>query len=267
MHASILHILNTTKTRIQAFGPQTCREGLELGFEKRDFFSAVADAKADGRVPVIAEVKPASPGRIFREIPPATAAELAWEMEEAGAVAVSVLTEPGVFRGSLENLDAVRKAVCLPVLRKDFIIDRMQLEEAKSDLVLLIAGVLGEELRAFVDLALEKGFEPLVEIHNREELDSALETAARIIGINNRDFETLKINLGTTEELAPLIREYDLDHGTRHLIISESGMNNAEDVRRAVQAGADAVLIGSALMESASVFDKTKEFVQSVCWR
>ncbi|HET8687517.1 MAG TPA: indole-3-glycerol-phosphate synthase, partial [Methanosarcina sp.] len=205
--------------------------------------------------------------RTFREIPPSTAAELAWEMEEAGAVAVSVLTEPGVFRGSLENLDAVRKTVCLPVLRKDFIIDRVQLEEAESDLVLLIAGVLEEKLGAFVELALEKGFEPLVEVHDRKELDSALETDARIIGINNRDLETLKTNLGTTEELAPLIREYDLDHGTRHLIISESGMNSAGDVRRVIQAGADAVLIGSALMESASVFDKTKEFVQSFCWR
>jgi len=267
MHSSILHILNTTKTRIQAFGPQTCREDLEISFEKRDFFSAVANAKAEGRVPVITEVKPASPGRTFRDILPATAAELAWEMEEAGAVAVSVLTEPGVFRGSLENLDAVRKKVCLPVLRKDFIIDRVQLEEAESDLVLLIASILGEQLGAFVELVLEKGFEPIVEVHNRKELSYALKTSARIIGINNRDLETLKINLDTSEELAPLIREYDLDHGTRHLIISESGMNSAEDVRRVIQTGADAVLIGSALMESASVFDKTKEFVQSACWR
>jgi len=267
MHASILHILNTTKTRIQALGPQTCREGLDMGFEKRDFISAVADAKADGKVPVIAEVKPASPGRAFRDILPGTAAELAWEMEEAGAVAVSVLTEPLVFRGSLENLDAVRNTVCLPVLRKDFIIDRKQLDEVQSDLVLLIAGILGEELGVFVELAIEKGFEPLVEVHNRQELDLALKTTARVIGINNRDLETLKINLGTTEELAPIIRECDLDHGTRHLIISESGMNSALDVRRVIQAGADAVLIGSALMESNSVFDKTKEFVQSAGWR
>ena len=195
------------------------------------------------------------------------AAKLAWEMEEAGAVAISVLTEPGVFRGSLENLNAVRKKVCLPVLRKDFIIDRVQLEEAESDLMLLIAGILGKELGDFVEFALEKGFEPLVEVHNREELELALETDARVIGINNRNFETLKIDLGTTEELAPLIREYDLDHGTSHLIISESGMNSPEDVRRVIQAGADAVLIGSALMESDSVFEKTKEFVQSFCWR
>ena len=267
MHDSILHILNTTKTRVQALGPHKCSEDLQMQFEKRDFLSAVADAKADGMVPVIAEIKPASPGKAFREIPPAAAAELAWEMEEAGAVAISVLTEPGVFRGSLENLDAVRKNVCLPVLRKDFIIDRVQLEEAESDLVLLIAGILEKELGDFVELAFQKGFEPIVEVHNRKELELALETAARVIGINNRNFETLNIDLGITEELAPVVREYDLDHGTRHLIISESGMNSAEDVRRVIQAGADAVLIGSALMESDSVFDKTEEFVQSFCWR
>lgn len=267
MHASILHILNTTKTRIQTLGPHKCLGSLQTQFEKRDFISAVEYAKAEGRVPVIAEVKPASPGKTFREVSPVAAAELAWEMEDAGAVAISVLTEPGVFRGSLENLQAVRKMVCLPVLRKDFIIDRMQLEEEGSDLILLIAGVLEKELGSFVELALEKGFEPLVEVHNREELELAMETVTKIIGINNRNFETLKIDLGTTEELAPLIREYDLDHGTRHIIISESGMNSAEDVRRVIQAGADAVLIGSALMESDSVSDKTKEFVQSFCWR
>lgn len=267
MHYSILHILNTTKTRIQAFGPYIQKEGPQQQFQKRDFIAAVAAARAEGRVPVIAEVKPASPGKSFREISPALAADLAWEMEEAGAVAISVLTEPVVFHGSLKNLEEVRKTVCLPVLRKDFIIDRVQLEEEGSDLVLLIAGILGNRLGEFVELAIEKGFEPLVEVHSREELEIALETGTRIIGINNRNFETLKIDLATTEELAPLIREYDLDHGTSHIIISESGMNSSSDVRRVMQAGADAVLIGSALMESDSVFEKTKEFVQSFCWR
>lgn len=267
MHDSILHILNTTKIRVQALGVEIHNEDPQPQFQKRDFIAAVTAVRADGRVPVIAEVKPASPGKSFRDIPPSAAAELAWEMEEAGAVAISVLTEPGIFRGSLENLNAVRKTVCLPVLRKDFIIDRRQLEEAGSDLILLIAGILGKELDSFVDLALEKGFEPLVEVHNREELELALETDTKLIGINNRNFDTLKIDLATTEELAPLIREYDLDHGTSHIIISESGMNNPGDVRRVMQAGADAVLIGSALMESDSIFEKTKEFVQSFCWR
>jgi indole-3-glycerol phosphate synthase len=267
MHDSILHILNTTKTRVQTLGLHTRPENLQMQFEKRDFLSAVEDAKAEGRVPVIAEIKPASPGKTFKEISPETAARLAWEMEEAGAVAISVLTEPVVFLGSLENLESVRKSVCLPVLRKDFIIDRVQLDEIESDLILLIAGILIDKLGDFVELAFEKGFEPIVEVHNRAELVLALNTSARVIGINNRNFETLKTDLSTTEELAPLIREHDLDHGTRHIIISESGMSSTEDVRRAIDAGADAVLIGSALMESDSVFEKTEEFVQSFSWR
>ena len=125
----------------------------------------------------------------------------------------------------------------------------------------------GRELGDFVELAFEKGFGPLVEVHNRAELTLALDAAARVIGINNRNFETLKTDLSTTEELAPLVREHDLDHGTRHIIISESGMSSTEDVRRVINAGADAVLIGSALMESDSVFEKTEEFVQSFSWR
>jgi len=86
------------------------------------------------------------------------------------------------------------------------------------------------------------------------------------LGLTTEVLRHLKIDLATTEELSPLIREYDVNHGTRHLIISESGMNNAEDIRRVIQAGADAVLIGSVIMESDSVFETTKEFVQSLCW-
>ncbi|MCQ1535778.1 indole-3-glycerol-phosphate synthase [Methanosarcina sp. KYL-1] len=267
MHSAIQHILDTTKNRIRACEPNTGFGGLQGEFTKRDFLSAVAAASAEGRVPVIAEVKPASPGKAFREISPEEAAKLAREMEEAGAVAISVLTEPEVFRGSLENLEAVRRTVSLPVLRKDFIIDRLQLEEAGSDLVLLIAGILGEELGAFVELALAKGFEPLVEVHNSQELDLALETGAKVIGINNRNLKTLVIDLATTEELAPLIREHDRKNGTHHLVISESGIRGPEDVRRVIEAGADAVLVGSLIMESESVFDKTKELVQSLSWR
>jgi indole-3-glycerol phosphate synthase len=267
MHESILHILNTTKTRVQNLRSEPYSENLKLRFKRRNFLSAVDSVKAEGRVPVIAEIKPASPGKVFREISGAEAAKLAMEMEEAGAVAISILTEPEVFGGSVENLNEVRKTVFLPVLRKDFIIDPIQLEEVDSDLLLLIAGILGEELDSFVELAFDKGFEPLVEVHNAKELDYALKTDAQVIGINNRDLKTLKIDLGTTEELVPLIRQYESEYGTRHIVVSESGMKNAADVRRVIQAGADAVLIGTALMESESVFEKTKEFVQSFGWR
>lgn len=267
MHDSILHILNTTKTRIQNLGREPFSEYLPQRFEKRNFLSEVEGIKATGRVPVIAEIKPASPGKVFREISAKEASKLAMEMEEAGAVAISVLTEPEIFGGSLDNLNEVRKAVLLPVLRKDFIIDPIQFEEIDSDLVLLIAGILGEKLDSFVELAFEKGFEPLVEVHNAKELEYSLKTNAKVLGINNRNLETMKIDLSTTEELMPLIRQYDSEYGTKRIIISESGMKNAEDVRRVIQAGADAVLIGSALMESDSVFEKAKEFVQSFGWR
>lgn len=267
MHSKIQQILDTTKTRIRAFGPEIGLNGMPECMQRRDFLSAVAAARKEGRVPLVAEVKPASPGKAFREILPEDAARLAWEMEEAGAVAISVLTEPEVFRGSLENLESVRRNVCLPVLRKDFIIDRLQLEESRSDLILLIAGILGENLLDFVDLALKKGLEPLVEVHNEEELKLALETPARVIGINNRNLETLEISLETTEKLAPLIREYDRENGTKHVIVSESGIRGPEDVHRVIDAGADAVLVGSVIMENESVFEKTKELVQSLAWR
>jgi indole-3-glycerol phosphate synthase len=267
MHDSVLHILNTTKARIHNLGKEPFSKELKKGIEKRNFLFEVEDAKAEGRIPVIAEIKPASPGKVFREISKETAAKLALEMEEAGAVAISVLTEPEVFGGSLENLNEVRKEVLLPVLRKDFIIDPIQLEEIDSDLVLLIASILGEKLNSFVELVFEKKIEPLVEVHSAKELEYALRTNARVIGINNRNLQTMKIDLGTTEELVPLIRQHDLEYGKKHIIVSESGMRNSEDVRRVIQAGADAVLIGSALMESDSVFEKTREFVQSSGWR
>lgn len=262
MHSTIQQILTSTKSRIQA------RSEKPLGaFRQRDFLSTVAAAKASGLVPVIAEVKPASPGKVFREISPETATGFAREMEEAGAVGISVLTEPEIFRGSLENLEAVRNTVSLPVLRKDFVIDSRQFSETGSDLILLIAGILDEKLGEFVEEALSKGFEPLVEVHNRAELECALKTAARVIGINNRNLETLNIDLKTTEELAPVVRAHDEKTGTNHLIVSESGIHTSEDIRRVLLAGADAVLVGSSIMESESVFEKTKELVQGLAWR
>lgn len=266
MNTVIQQILESTKNRIKALD-KPLPSSPARPEEVRNFRSAVAAAKKAGRVPVIAEIKPASPKKHFKNISSREAAGLAREMEAAGAVALSVLTEPEVFCGSLENLDAARKAVSIPVLRKDFILDPGQLEETQTDLVLLIAGVLGEKLEAFVSLALSIGLEPLVEVHSEAELEQALYTQAMVIGINNRDLETLKIDLATTEKLAPLVRDFDRKTGTSHLIISESGVQCREDALRVVLAGADAVLVGSAIMESGSVFEKTKELVKSSGWR
>jgi indole-3-glycerol phosphate synthase len=231
---------------------------------RRDILSAIDVARKKGMVPVIAEVKPASPTAIFKDISPKIAADIAADMERGGAVAISVLTEPEFFHGSIGNLERVRKSVTIPVLRKDFIIDERQMDEVKSDLILLIAGVLEEQLGYFVTLAQEKGFEPLVEVHNEDELRIALKTTAKIIGINNRDLNTLDVDLLTTERLASLIKKFDLENGTEHIIISESGVHTRDDVKRVLLSGADAILIGTEIIKSNDVYSKTKELVDSL---
>jgi len=160
---------------------------------------------------------------------------------ENNACAISVLTEPTHFKGSLENAVIARKAG-LPVLRKDFIFDERQLQEAQADLVLLIAS-LGIDLGRFVDLARAHGMEPLVEVHTGPELEEALKTDARIIGINNRNLNTLEVDLETFERLAPRAKEAGV------FLVAESGVHTREDAQRMIEAGADVLLVGTALME------------------
>ncbi|NYT18689.1 MAG: indole-3-glycerol-phosphate synthase, partial [Methanosarcinales archaeon] len=229
-----------------------------------EIISSILSKKQKGKVPIISEVKPASPSMKIREIDSAEAKKIAMEMERAGAVAISVLTEPEFFDGSIDNLTAVRKNISLPVRRKDFIIDKIQFDEVKSDLILLIAGILNEKLEEFIQHARSKGFEPLVEVHNREELLNALDTSARIIGINNRNLTTMQVDIATTEELIPLIKEHDSKSGTEHLIISESGVHSADDVRRMMAAGADAILIGTSIVKNDDIYSKTKELVDAL---
>ena len=268
MHRVIEDILEATKKRVTALDVPTSNVSNDsitsqnAESQKRDFISAVEFAKQEGKIPIIAEVKPASPSATFREILPDDASEIAKEMERGGAVAISVLTEPDFFNGSIGNLKSARKSVSIPVLRKDFIIDEKQMDEVNSDLILLIAGALGDKLELFVQLAKSKGFEPLVEVHNEDELNSALKTTAQVIGINNRDLGTLEVDLQTTVRLAPIIRDFDENNGTQHVIISESGVHNADDINRVISAGADAILIGTAIIKSSDVYTKTKEMVE-----
>ncbi|MGP8321989.1 MAG: indole-3-glycerol-phosphate synthase [Methanosarcinaceae archaeon] len=270
MHRIIEDILNATGKRVAALEANAHdtvtanNMSQNIISQKRDLTSVVELAKQAGKVPIIAEVKPASPSATFLDIKPDDATIIAKEMERGGAVAISVLTEPDFFNGSIENLISARNSVSIPVLRKDFIIDEIQMDEAKSDLILLIAGALGEKLESFVLLAQSKGFEPLVEVHNENELNNALNTAAQIIGINNRDLGTLEVNLKITERLAPLIRAFDKKNGTRHLIISESGVHNINDIKRVISAGADAILIGTAIIKSSNIYIKTKEMVDGL---
>ncbi|MCO8267409.1 indole-3-glycerol phosphate synthase [Haloferax sp. AB510] len=211
-----------------------------VSVDARSFPEAVAETEAAGRVPVIAEVKPTSPTTEgVREDDPV---ELAREMVAGGATALSVLTEPEHFGGSAESLRRIREAVDVPVLRKDFIMNEAQLDVVESDLVLLIARFVGEGLPDLVEAARDRGFQPLVEVHTREELTAALAAGADIVGINNRDLGKLEVDLGTFEALAPEAPE-DV------LLVAESGVKSVEDAQRMREAGADALLVGTAIMD------------------
>jgi indole-3-glycerol phosphate synthase len=206
-----------------------------LLFEKRDFAAAL---RAPG-LSVISEVKRASPSVGF--ISDADPAEWAARYQAEGASCLSVLTEPDRFKGSLEDLDAARDRVALPVIRKDFTVDEAQVLEAgtHADAVLLIAALFdAASLARYISLAVELGLTPLVEVHDEAEADLALESGAHVIGVNNRDLRDFTVDLGTFERLAPRLAGATL--------VAESGVKTPEDGWRLRDAGADAVLVGEA---------------------
>ena len=219
--------------------------------QPKSLLSAISAAKNDGRNPVIAEIKPASPtaGRL-RDVDPA---ELADCYEQNGACAVSVLTEPRFFGGSLEHMKAA--AGRLPVLRKDFLFDQSQIREAYfygADSVLLISSFFSaDSLSGMICEARRLGMEPLVEVHGAEDVERSASAGAKLYAINNRDKDSLKIDLGRTERLASLI------DGVR---VSASGIETPEDLHRMLQY-CDAALIGSALMRSCDVGAALRSFV------
>jgi len=209
-----------------------------------------------GKNAVIAEIKCASPSRgiIRRNV---DMAQMAGILAEGGCVALSILTEPYFFGGTGQDIARAKSAVNLPVLRKDFIVDERQLAESRAlgaDAVLLIAAVLGSRLPEFVDRAADYGLEPLVEVHNRAEIESALDTHATLIGINNRDLSTMTIDRSTTRILSESIRREG------RLIVSESGMRSADDIRE-MKPYCDAFLIGSSIMANTRPRKKLEEFV------
>lgn len=210
-----------------------------VSVEARSLPDALERAEREDRAPVIGEVKPTSPTSDgTREEDPV---ELAQAMVEGGASAISVLTEPTHFGGSPEALTRVRAAVDVPVLRKDFVLRETQMDVVEADLILLIARFV-DDLPALVAAARDRGFQPLVEVHDIAELEAALEADASIIGVNNRDLTKLEVDLGTFEGVAPEVPD-DVT------LIAESGVSTPADVRRMREAGADALLIGSAIMD------------------
>jgi len=230
------------------------RERAGAGARPRNFFSAVT-AKPRGMVNLIAEIKKASPsaGVIRKDFDPVA---IAREYEQAGASAISVLTDREYFQGSLDYLRDVREAVGLPVLRKDFIIDPIQVYESRAagaDAILLIAAALpAGQLLDLMILAAELKLTSLVEVHNADELLSVRSAigfphrAYSLLGINNRDLTTFEVDIGTTTRLAELAAEGSA-------IVSESGIKSAADVRKLAAAGVKAILVGETLMRSEDV--------------
>jgi len=217
---------------------------------------AGAIRNAHARNAVIAEIKCASPshGVIRRNVDMSVMAGM---LVRGGCIGLSVLTEPYFFGGSLLDIPRVKKAVQVPVLRKDFIIDKRQIAETRAlgaDAILLIAAVLGERLPEFVDASMEAGLEPLVEIHNEDEARNALSTRASLVGINNRDLATLAIDRSTTRLLSERVRSCG------RMVVSESGMRSADDVRE-MRSYCDAFLIGSSIMANPEPGKKLEEFV------
>jgi indole-3-glycerol phosphate synthase len=212
----------------------------------RDFTAALRDAR---EIAVIAEVKKASPsaGVIRADFDPVAIAKT---YARHGAAAISVLTDVEYFQGNLAYLTAIRAAVACPVLRKDFILDRYQLLEARvagADAVLLIAECLpGEQLTLLQQQARDLGLHTLIELHDAEQLPRVLDTNAPVIGINNRDLRTFTTRLEQTLELLTGIP-------ADRVVVSESGITSHADLLRLGQAGAKAVLVGESLMRSADI--------------
>jgi indole-3-glycerol phosphate synthase len=238
--------------------------------ERRDFLAALRQPRR-GKIGLIAEVKKASPsaGVICPDFDPV---RIAKEYEAAGASCLSVLTDEKFFQGSLECLRDIRSAVKVPLLRKDFIIDERQILEAiewGADAILLIVAILDDErLRRFHELANEAGLAALVEVHDEAELDRALAVGAPLIGVNNRDLKTFKVDLGTTERLANRMNGRVIVPPVRGridacppLLVAESGINTHADVERLQRCGAGAILVGETLMRAGNIGAKAAELL------
>ena len=244
----------TRALRADSSPPDSGPATRDSGPATRDSGPATRDS---GLLALIAEVKRTSPTRGDLR-PDADAPALAASYVDAGAAAVSVLTDKHFFHGSDEDLVAVRGRVAAPVLRKDFTISSYQIYEARAlgaDAILLIVSMLTDDLiNTFLDTADCLGMDALVETHAEEEVRRAVDLRAPIIGINNRDLATFEVDLGTTERLRPLIPD-------RTIVVSESGIMSRADVERVAAAGVQAVLVGEALVTADDPAHKVTELL------
>lgn len=242
MSTILERIIEVKKTELEYLRGLSFSGGSER--KKRSFIEKIQQAN---EMKIIAEFKRASPskGDINPNLNPI---EQAQQYERFGADAISVLTDSSFFKGSFADLQAVREAIDLPILCKDFIIDSVQIDVAKqagADLVLLIAAAMETtQLKELYQYAQSQGLEILVEIHDEEDLEKAISANAQLIGINNRNLKTFEVSLSTTEKLASLVIE------TGAMLISESGIKTVQDVSKVQEAGARGILVGETFMTS-----------------
>jgi indole-3-glycerol phosphate synthase len=239
----ILSVKRTEIKRLRAQAKELDRRA-RARTDFRDFHAALQ--QSDEQLAVIAEIKKASPsaGVISDSFEPA---EIAKNYERDGAKAISVLTDRQFFQGALKHLADVRSAVSLPLLRKDFILDEIQIAESVAngaDAILLIVAALEQtQLGDLLQAAKKQHLDALVEVHTREELHRALEARAKIIGINNRNLATFDVDLAVTEELCREVPD-------EIVLVSESGIKTPRDAAKVKACGVDAVLVGEALMRN-----------------
>jgi indole-3-glycerol phosphate synthase len=262
MAAILDRIVAATRTRVAEFRREADLRELELRAEQhvpRGFRRALASMSKNG-VAVIAELKKASPskGLIRSEFHPA---ELARELETAGTAALSVLTDEEFFQGSLQNLREASTAVKIPCLRKDFIVDELQLLEARANcadaVLLIVAALTSKELMSLASAACKRQLDVLCEVHDAVELQRALDAGCDLIGVNTRDLRTFKVDLETAFLLAG-----KFPAGV--VRVAESGIHSPEDVARLRTAGYDAFLVGESLMRAASPGTALRELLQQV---
>ena len=261
MPAFLDQIVAVTRGRLSAAKLEADVRELERRAERhapRGFRRALQSKSSDG-IAIIAELKKASPskGLIRAEFHPA---ELARDLEAAGAAALSVLTDEEFFQGSLENLLAASAAVKIPCLRKDFIVDEFQLLEARANsadaVLLIVAALLQAELVALARAARERGLDALCEVHDGDELQRALDAGCDLIGVNSRDLRTFKVD----REIAFALAE---KFPANIMKVAESGIHSGADVARLRASGYHAFLVGESLMRAERPGDTLRELVAS----
>jgi indole-3-glycerol phosphate synthase len=213
-------------------------------------------------VPIISEIKFASPseGKILNQskINPI---ELAKQMTHSGSIGISVLTQPYLFDGSIYNLASIRKSVNVPLLMKDITVSEVQIDAAKkagADCILLIKSIFDKgfaegSIEKFSEYAIKKDLEVIIEVHSEDEFEDVLKNKRQLIGINNRNLNTLEVDINVT---ITLLQKFDKQN---NIVISESGISKSNDIKNLRSIGVDAFLVGTSIMESGNVFEKIKE--------